>query len=300
MTPPPPFLFYGLIKIGQNEARRIHLHQRVQKRLTAEFLAQKDAFLLESEAIDYDPQYKPDDGEEHFQIKEYALPVAYKKVIEGPDAVPAIETQDFDECRVRCIFGMSQNANKRELFFQNFDVGNVLKRGTSFLARPDRFDELEETAVTLKDRISAYYDGKNLYFRSVNLVSRYLDLDQVFQEATNEQIETFVADKRFVQPDMDDFLAASDSWVRRKISVINARNILDSVGIDDIKRVASEFQVKLTTQRGPSGREAIVLPTDKKELKDLLRLFAQDLLQCAMTNDRFRVNSKARINNSQR
>lgn len=295
MTAPPPFLFYGLIKVGQPEPRRLHLTKLVQERLTHEFQSQRDDFLEGSEAVDYDPQYKPDEGDEHFLLKNYELPVAFKKVMEGPDTPPALEPEDFDSIRVRCIWGMSQNAKKRELIFQNFDSGNVLKRGTGFLARRERFDALEETAVALKDRITAYFDGKDLHFRSTNLVSRYLDLDQVFTEATDDQVKEFISDKRFLPADAAAFLQLSDGWIRRKVSVINSRKILDTVKISEIKRVAEEFQVALETKIGPGGKEVIVLPTQKKDLKNLLRLFAQDLLQCTMTSDKFRVNSKARI-----
>lgn len=71
--------------------------------------------------------------------------------------------------------------------------------------------------------------------------------------------------------------------------MINARRILEFVPIPEIKRVAAQFQVKCETVHGKDGEERLVLPTDKKELKNLLRLFAQDFLECALTDDKFRV-----------
>ncbi|WP_410971292.1 hypothetical protein, partial [Salmonella sp. SAL04269] len=70
--------------------------------------------------------------------------------------------------------------------------------------------------------------------------------------------------------DIARMLEISDSWVRRKISLIQQSGILQRVPINDMKAVALEFNIPLVTLAS-NGTEVIVVPDNKPDLKKLLR-----------------------------
>lgn len=288
------FQFFGLVSHDAGGARRIILDNRVQSRLTHEFTSQQKAFLDSSNGIDFDPNYKPEEGDEHFAIKDFTLPDSLKKLWASADAAKALQPDDFDSNRVRSIFALKLTQGGPELIFQNFDRGNVLRRKFSLIARNDSFNEIEETAVTLNSHISAVFSGNTLHFRSIALVSRYLPLESAFREATDAEVRSFLKSGDFAKTDESEFRNISDSWVRKKISTINASKILQKTKLGQLKRTAKECGIELkTTTEG--GKERIVLPDQKAELKKVLRLLGQDLLQCSLTFDRFQVNSKTKL-----
>lgn len=94
--------------------------------------------------------------------------------------------------------------------------------------------------------------------------------------------------------DIARMLEISDSWVRRKISLIQQSGILQSVPINDMKAVALEFNIPLVTLAS-NGTEVIVVPDNKPDLKKLLRFLDEDYYKSPLSNTSFVTNSKRAI-----
>ncbi len=86
-------------------------------------------------------------------------------------------------------------------------------------------------------------------------------------------------------------MAASDSWVRRKVWLVMQSTILSKVPLNDIKAIATEFSIPIeyVTQ---DGNEKIKIPRDRKSLKTLLRFLDEDYYKSPLSKTNYLTNSK--------
>jgi hypothetical protein len=94
----------------------------------------------------------------------------------------------------------------------------------------------------------------------------------------------------------DQLIEMSDSWVRRKISLIQQSGILQNVPINEMKAVAIEFSIPFNTVAEDSG-ELITIPDNKSDLKKLLRFLDEDYYKSPLSKTKFITNSKRVLGN---
>lgn len=83
----------------------------------------------------------------------------------------------------------------------------------------------------------------------------------------------------------------SDSWVRRKISLVQQSGILSNVPLNEMKAVAAEFNIPFDTIEEKS-EEVIKIPEKKSDLKKLLRFLDEDYYKSPLSKTNFITNSK--------
>ena len=120
------------------------------------------------------------------------------------------------------------------------------------------------------------------------------DMTSYYQEATDNDIKQFSALKQVHVDNVDELMAASDSWVRRKVWLVMQSNILGKVPPNDIKAIAAEFSIPVEYV-SHEGEEKIKLPADKKSLKTLLRFLDEDYYKSPLSKTNFLTNSKRAV-----
>jgi hypothetical protein len=123
------------------------------------------------------------------------------------------------------------------------------------------------------------------------MVRRYLPLDSVFQEATDEQIEELTRERLWERCNVESLKGLCDTVTRRRIAAIQRSSLLRSVDRQELVRYAKTGGVNLET-RGRGAQMKLVFPDTHKELKLLVRLLSEDLYQGALSGQRFLSNSK--------
>jgi hypothetical protein len=93
--------------------------------------------------------------------------------------------------------------------------------------------------------------------------------------------------------DRAEFLAVVDRPIRVKIASVRRRRTLEEHSAKEIRKAAQRFEFDVRTE-GRGDQMRIVVPGDKKELKRLLRLLDDDLLESDLTGQKYEVNSKRR------
>ena len=91
--------------------------------------------------------------------------------------------------------------------------------------------------------------------------------------------------------DSEDFIALADSWVRRKISLVQQSGILQNVPLHEMKAVAIDFGIPFSTVE-ENGAEVICVPGNKSDLKKLLRFLDEDYYKSPLSKTHFVTNSK--------
>ena len=114
-----------------------------------------------------------------------------------------------------------------------------------------------------------------------------LGVDQETNESLGLPTTTENSDTR----DQNALIDASDNWVRRKLWLIKQTGILEKVPPSDIRRIAGEFGIQVTFETTETA-ERLVMPSDKKALKTLLRFLDEDYYKSPLSNTNFISNSK--------
>jgi hypothetical protein len=293
----PLFNFFAIAGVpDEPEVCRVAVTADLQRDLSDEFAKQLAAFDVDgSELVPYDPQYKPDEGE-LFEIPGYALPRALADLGRAP-TLPPLSDRQIEAGVLRALVGVPHQGKSKglALCFQAVDSRQLLKRTRlSLILSHDVFSRNDRSGIVVRSSLTAVFRSGNLYFPAEPPVRRFLDLSQVFEEATGPQVQKFLRHPLFAVDDLEAVVALADTWTRRKIAAIERRRILESVPTQAVVKVGKEFGLEVSTRR-IDGKPVLVVPADKPRLKDLLRLLDQDFLRSPLTSDRFRVNSKRRL-----
>ncbi|WP_240321028.1 Kiwa anti-phage protein KwaB-like domain-containing protein [Xanthomonas oryzae] len=87
----------------------------------------------------------------------------------------------------------------------------------------------------------------------------------------------------------------SDTWVRRRLWLVQKSKILETVDISDLIAAAAQFNLTVNRTVDANGKELIVIPEDKRELKNLLRFLDDDYYTSPVSKNNYRTNSKVRL-----
>lgn len=116
-------------------------------------------------------------------------------------------------------------------------------------------------------------------------------MNQYFALATKKDIDKFTKHSAFDVPQGFDMDLVADNVIRKKVSLINKSKILDTLSVDKIETAANNLNFPLITS-GAGNTKKIVMPTDKKLIKELLDFLDEDYFNSELTQVRYRSNSK--------
>lgn len=268
-----PFL---LIDSEDSPVLRMDLAQTVGNSARELFLkAAQDFEKGIDDTIIFDPGYQLQEGE-CFKINDFTIPDELKSACKQPVSADRLDKDDLAHLPIKSIVGYDFSGGKERIFFQNFDSRRVLipGKGLNLFATADAstFKELDAPVVLLDAHLTAIWDKGTLKFKNFNNAKKVFDLTSYFTEATDEQIEEFVAHSFIVSDGKEKLMKACTAWSRKKIALILRGKVLDSMTAKSIRAAAKvvDFEV-------PMDGDKIKLPNDKKELKELLQFLDEDL-----------------------
>lgn len=289
---------YTLFAYTRDPGRRVirfAVSQEVQEAMTAYLQQQVQAFSVDCEEVAFDGKYKPDDGE-MLVIDGFDDLDSLGKVVASPLDVPVADPAELSFDQIKALFFGQQEADGTwSVFLQSFDRRRVISSaGFSIFHSKDTYKRIEGTGLTLDSKLAARLQGNKLSFFSFFHVRQIFDMSGYYQEATDNDIKQFSALPELRVADVDELMAASDSWVRRKVWLVMESGILKKVPPNDIKAIAAEFSIPVEYV-DDSGIERIVLPTSKKALKTLLRFLDEDYYKSPLSKTNFLTNSKRAV-----
>ena len=129
--------------------------------------------------------------------------------------------------------------------------------------------------------------GNELLFYSYHNTRRFLDLSSYYKAATDTDLEVFAKQEALYVDDLKDFMENADALIRKKVTLLQKNKVLDSVPAKEIQTRAKAYGVKVRVKKNQ-----IVVPSDKAELKDLLRFLDEDYFTTILTNRKCITNSK--------
>ncbi len=284
---------FALLDDEQTPIRRIPLTDGFQQELGNFFDDQHQRFVGSRQEIEFTGSYNVDAGE-IFRIQNYPLPGAIANALSNPLNCPILNLTE-ETHRIKSLFTGIWTDQKKQVRFQVFDAGKLLKKGWTLIGSGDTYKKLEEPGLILQDKLTALYIDGNLFFISYHNTKRFLDLNNYFIEATDGDLDTFAANELFQFEDQDSFKGNADSIIRKKIALLQKNNVLDNLSVNDIEAVSNEFNQHVGDEHKITiavNDGKLIIPKDKKQLKELIRFLDEDYVTAPLTKRRCLTNSK--------
>ncbi|AHI80139.1 hypothetical protein BTRA_3380 [Burkholderia thailandensis USAMRU Malaysia  len=268
---------------------RIPLTAELRREVARAFVDQLAAFESGVEhVLPFDGRYMPED-DEAIVINQFQDVDGIIDAIERPMRVELFDSRQHSLENVKALFlGHRRNGHQAALI-QSFERRRLISKKTlSMLFSGDTFQRIQEDGLTLDSHLLAVLENGAITFKSFHFLRRVFDLSEHYREATNEEVEAFVAHDNIMVEDAEAFVAAAGPLIRKKISFISQSGILDSHTGRQIANAARQFNLQVRID----GDDRIVLPTDKAELRKLLKFLDEDYYESALSKSHFVSNSK--------
>jgi hypothetical protein len=301
--------FFAILRSGEETiVKRIRVSADVQDELEEEFERQADLFLSysyrqsggtgrgplvteESERVAFFPIYTLPDNSQIFELPGFSLEDVIDEGARNPETLDALVLEAETIPLVRAICAVVSTKDSLKICFQAFDRRRILNTAKwTFLQSGEVFSRLDKPGLTIGDTIAAIYENGTLLFRSFAVTSRFLNLNAVLNEASNEQITEALSHPVFAVDDLQGVLANVDTVMRKQFAAISKLKVLDEVKPDEVKTVAAEFEIEISVST-KGKQQRIDFPKDKKSQKELLKFLTEGLYKGVITGIAYQSNS---------
>lgn len=290
----------SLFALTSDPAKRIvkfNLSNDVQVDLTEYLEDQESSFDLQQDEIVFDGKYKPDAGEV-LCIENYDDIDNLESAIRNPTSLDLVDPSEDSFHDIKALFsGYILATGEVKVLLQNFDRRKIIStNGLSIFHSANVYKKIEGIGLTIDHKLTATLEEGKLKFFSFHNARQIFDLSEYYKEATDDDVIEFSNMGLIKSADNSQLLEMSDSWVRRKISLIQQSGILQNVPINEMKAVATEFSIPFITVT-ENGYELIKIPDNKSDLKKLLRFLDEDYYKSPLSKKNFITNSKRVLGN---
>ena len=280
----------NLFALTDSGILKFKLNKQLQLEIKNHFLRlEKDFFSSIERHIPFDGRYKPD-TKELLSIENFTEHSEMNAAIHNPrttqDFYPSFETF----YKTKAVFtGYVDNSGITRILVQKFDKRKIIStKGLSLFFDSNTFKKLEGDGLTLDNRLTGVVKENTLYFPSFYFIKQIFDMSEHYVEATNQDIDQFAKLKSVSFENLEELKANADSWIRRKLALIYHSKILETVSLNDIKKVAKEFNIRIET----NSNKQILFVSNKKLLKPLLKFLDEEYYLSPLTHGRYETNSR--------
>ncbi len=287
-----PIDLLAICKVGGAlTLKRVVVTQPVQELLEGVFAGQEANFLRDiTGEVDFDGSWKPEDDE---LLR--AQPVGDVAALWGLStqnviALDHVNPTNIPNEGIRGLCVAMGEGDQRRLLIQNFSARQLLNRGAlAFVYEAGVFNQLTQPAFAISNNLSAILYQDFLKFRSYSNVKMIFDLTNVYQEATNAQIDAFGAHGSLVVADIQAFKAFSDQGIRKLVNAVSKKGVLDNFLPVQIVEAAASSMLEIALDNG-----RLVVPQNRADAKKLLHFLDEGFYRGPLSGVAFITNSKRR------
>lgn len=205
-------------------------------------------------------------------------------------ALPAINPANFDAENIKALFVGVNAAGNLRLLVQRFTAAQVLSRKFAVIASNNQFSRLTDPAFNLATSLTCIIEGGQIKFESYHKLRAVLDVTEFFAEATDDDIDDFAAHASISIVDVAGLKALVTQIERKLLHKLATNGVLDAHTPQEIQTKANATGLAVNIANGQ-----IVFPTDKQEIRRLLRFLDDSLYEAALSGQRYVTNSKRPI-----
>ena len=268
--------------------KRVEISQPVQATIDGMFQQQATNFLEGiDEEVPFGGDYKPNSDEilvldaphEVDQMEQAGL---------NPLDLEVIGAENFASEPVKGLFVYPGEGGGGRVLIQAFTAQQFLARDRmALLFDGNSFRRVTEPSFALDNKLIAIAENHQIKFKSFHFLKRIFVLEDVYREATDQQIDSFCEHTSLHIEDIDAVKSSSNQHIRKLFHAVQAANVLDQSPVADIQAKAEELGLGLTIQDN-----RIVVPTDRQGLKEFLRFLDESIYQGPLSAQRLVASSK--------
>ncbi len=277
---------FALLKDGS--IRRIPTTGNLQTEMTAFWQTIKESFHTDEDEVDFSGNYNIDKGE-IYKIDDFPMPEVISAAINNPLNNDILNLEQEGR-KIAALFAgkWPEDENERYVSFQSFDSGKLLKKGgITVISSGQNYTKLEDPGLIIGDKLTSLFVKDKLLFYSYYVTRRFLNLDEYYREATDEELDSFASNDLINISDLPSFKDGADSIIRKKIALIESNGLLANLNLTEATGVARNYNVAMTVQNGK-----IIIPQNRKEIKKLLHFLNEDYFTTPLTQKKCITNSK--------
>lgn len=283
------------VALSNYELRHVHVEQDIQQDLTNGFSREAERFLHNKHRIDFVPSYLTAQKGEILAARNFALPNEVEEDIADPNHCDDINPDDLNDRHVKALVGADANddGSVRIAVFKELSGARIIDQSPrNFFLRSDTLTRVDHPGLSVPEPVHAVYEGGDLYFHSYDTAKKFIDLAGIYSEAAREDVEAFLRDAPVVFEGEGTLYDVTDAWSRRRISMILANPVWQRISVQDICHRADVLPFAVETR---SGGETLLLPSDKAQLRELIRFINQDIFRSILTDELHYAGSKVRL-----
>ena len=240
--------------------------------------------------VDFDGNWNPDDDEVLVLNATAEADEMVKAASGNVLALPAIDAKNFDDENIKALFVRANAGRNPCLLVQRFTSAQILSRRFALLAHNNQFNRITNPAFNLATSLTCIVEGGQIKFESYNNLRTVLDVTKFFAEATNKNIDNFADHASIAINDVEAFKKLVTQIERKLIHKLASNGVLDKRTPQEIQKKATETGLPVNLANG-----RIVFPTEKQEIRRLLRFLDDSLYEAPLSGHRYVTNSKRKI-----
>ena len=156
-----------------------------------------------------------------------------------------------------------------------------------FFYSNDTFKQEKHFGIGITYNIDCYYTGEELQFASFYFARQVFDLREYYRSASDPEVTAFTQNEALSFENAEAFSGMANTYVRRKIAMINDSEVLKKYTAREIKSIARNSGIEIKVQD-----KRIVIPADKDAAMEVLAFLDEEAYRGPFTNDLLIANSK--------
>ncbi len=273
---------------GALVAKRVRLDQAVQQQIEDIFNQQEAEFRdgITSE-VAFDGSWTPDEDEFLTINAPQEAAIFMDTLNANPVSIPDIDTANFEAEGIKGIFtGVAANGATKVLV-QRFSPQQILSRRFSLWQNGNAFRRLSDPAFSLDTGLTCVIEDGKVKFRSFHKLRAVISLLDVYRAATDQEVQDFAAHAHFEVADTAAFSATADQTIRKLVHAISRGGVLNNHTVAQIETACNAVGMVVAINNGK-----LIMPTDRAEIKKLLRFLDDGLYEAPLSGVRYVTNSK--------
>lgn len=255
--------------------------------------------LIGKQLISFTGSYTPLE-DETLMIENFQLSDDLKDAFRNPALVESFRPQNEDIPNVLAIcIGYCESTEQGEKFTAAFqrlrkDQYISVDKLRLFFDR-NTFKVDQRVGLSVGEDVDCVFVDEKLVFSSYYFARQIFDLSGYYRTANDIDIDKFIsADVIDLGENAAQFKEKANSWVRRKIALINDSGVLTQFTAAQIKKLGKAAGIEIKTEN-----KKIVFPEETEQMKILLSFLDEEAYQGPFSKDTILSTSKRRIGRQQ-
>ena len=270
------------------------MDKETQYAICSSFSEAKEKLILDKERIIFNGSYRPND-DEFLCVENFRLADEIKDAIRNPLGVTAFQQYDNAFPEIKAIFvGERIETEAGEHFniaFQRFRKEQYIStKGFNLFFVNNTFSCKKEFGISIAESIDCFYTNEELQFISFFFVRQIFDLGEYYRSATDGEVTAFATNTHLQIDNAELFKNMADTWIRRKIALLNDSKVLENFPPNEIAKRAAQVGVSIIVRD-----DKIVVPNEKPEIKVLLGFLDEEAYKGPFSQKTFLANSKRQV-----